>query len=338
MATSLPHQYHEGSMRIWIPVFIVLLGILLVLPSGAHAPGIATGDVTVVPDAEKSYAWYGFLEDKDDIDQYLITAEAGTEIRLSTSSPDQGNAPPFAVIGPGIITQDPLPPAISLPEGYGSIVIPVPDSSDPPSYEPFTPMAMYEGASYSFPAPAAGEYTVAVFGKEGRYILATGFLEEFSLTEWVLIPVSVLSIRIWQGQSLFANLLPLLGAVLIGAWWFRKQISSPFWPGVWLLAIAGFAYIGSGILVVGQMFIAGLLTGPVPSMMLTALFAAIPILLGLVLVRIAVRTGPSPSHRDRGIMAVLGILGLIFWAGLIFGPVLAVAASLLPGSGNSEPP
>jgi hypothetical protein len=80
-------------MRIWIPVFIVLLGILLVLPSGAHAPGIATGDVTVVPDAEKSYAWYGFLEDKDDIDQYLITAEAGTEIRLSTSSPDQGNAP-----------------------------------------------------------------------------------------------------------------------------------------------------------------------------------------------------------------------------------------------------
>ena len=254
-------QHRERSMRIWIPAFILLLCILLVLPSGAHAPGIATGDVTVVPDAEKSYAWYGFLDDADETDRYLITAEAGTEIRLSTSSPDPGTAPPFAVIGPGITTMDLLPPAISLPEGYGSIVIPVLDSSDPPSYEPFTPMAIYEGASYSFPAPGAGEYTVAVFGNEGRYILATGFLEEFSLTEWVGIPVSVLSIRIWQGQSLFANLLPLLGAVLIGAWWFRKRISHPSWPGIWLLAIAGFAYIGSGILVVAQMFIAGLLTG-----------------------------------------------------------------------------
>ena len=334
-------QHRERSMRIPIPVCILLLGILLVLPSGAHAPGIATGDVTVVPDAEKSYAWYGFLDDADETDRYLMTAEAGTEIRLSTSSPDPGTAPPFAVIGPGITTLDLLPPAINLPEGYGSIVIPVLDSSDPPSYEPFTPMAMYEGASYSFPAPAAGEYTILVFdpigGEGGRYILATGFLEEFSLTEWVGIPVSVLSIRIWQGQSLFANLLPLLGAVLIGAWWFRNQISSPFWPGVWLLAIAGFAYIGSGILVFAQMFIAGLLTGPVPSMMLTALFAAIPILLGLVLVRIAVRTGPSPSHSDRGIMAVLGILGLVFWAGLILGPVLAIAAALLPGNRESEP-
>ena len=85
-------QNRERSMRIPIPVCILLLGILLVLPSGAHAPGIATGDVIVVPDAEKSYAWYGFLDDADETDQYLITAEAGTEIRLSTlHSPDPGS-------------------------------------------------------------------------------------------------------------------------------------------------------------------------------------------------------------------------------------------------------
>jgi hypothetical protein len=197
---------------------------------------------------------------------------------------------------------------------------------------------MYDISNFSITAPAGGEYTIMVFGDEGRYILATGFLEEFSLTEWVLIPVSVLTIRAWQGQSLLANLLPIIGAVLIGAWWFRKRISSPSWPGVWLLAIAGFAYIGSGILVIAQIFIAGLLTGPVPSMLLTLLFAAIPIILGVILVRIAVQAGPSPSYRERGIMAVLGILGLLFWAGLILGPVLAITAALLPGRGNSEPP
>jgi hypothetical protein len=170
-----------------------------------------------------------------------------------------------------------------------------------------------------------------VFGDEGRYTLATGFLEEFSLTEWLLIPVSVLSIRDWQGQSVLLNLVPIFGAVIIGTWWFRNRIAAPHWPGIWLLVIAGSTYIGSGILVFAQMIIAGLLTGPVPSMVLTALFATIPVILGLVLIRIGVKTGPAPSYADRVKMAVLGILGLIFWAGLIAGPVLAMAASLLPG-------
>ena len=333
----MTHKISERSMRIWIPISILLLGILLVLPSGAHAPGIATADVVVVPDAEKSYAWYGLLDDADETDRYLLAAEAGTEIRLSISTPDQGVSPSAALIGPGIASQDPLPGFIEITKGRGSILIPAAEEPEV-SYEPFTPMAMYDISNFSITAPAGGEYTIMVFGDEGRYILATGFLEEFSLTEWVLIPVSVLSIRTWQGQSLLANLLPIIGAVLIGAWWFRKRISSPSWPGVWLLAIAGFAYIGSGILVIAQIFIAGLLTGPVPSMLLTLLFAAIPIILGVILVRIAVQAGPSPSYRERGIMAVLGILGLLFWAGLILGPVLAIAAALLPGRGNSEPP
>ncbi len=330
-------QHRRSSMRIQIPACILLMVILLVLPVSAHVPGVTKGDVVIVPDAEKSYAWYGSLADADEVDHYRIVAEVGTEIRLSLSSPESGVTPSVALIGPGITGQVPLPDFIEVPEGQGSVLIPA--GNDPEiSYEPFTPMAMYEISSYSAAVPAAGEYTVAVFGDGGRYILATGYLEEFSLTEWLGIPVSVLGVRIWQGQSLFLNLVPILGAVLVGAWWFRKRISSPSWPGVWLLAIAGFACIGSGILVILQMVIAGMLTGPVASMTLTAFFAAIPVLLGVFLVRIAGKTGPSPSYRDRGVMAVLGILGLVFWAGLIAGPVLAIAASLLPGYEPSKAP
>ena len=327
MATSMSLQHREEIMRLLI---ITLAVILLMLPAQAHVPGVAEGDVIVVPDAEKSYAWYGLLDDPDEADQYLLTAGEGTEIRLSISTPDQGVSPSAALIGPGIAGQDPLPDFITVPQGQGSILIPA-EEEPVVSYEPFTPMAMYEVSSFSTAAPVDGEYTVMVFGDEGRYILATGFLEEFSLTEWLLIPVSVLSVRNWQGQSVFLNLVPILAAVIIGAWWFRNRIAAPQWPGIWLLVIAGFAYIGSGILVFAQMIIAGLLTGPVPSMILTALFATIPVILGLVLIRIAVKTGPSPSYADRVKMAVLGILGLIFWAGLIAGPVLAMAASLVPG-------
>jgi hypothetical protein len=340
MVVSLIQEPHERrrSIRIQAPLILIILIILIALlsnPSMAHSPKISTGDVVIVPDAETSYAWYGLLGGPDETDLYRISAEEGTELRISTSSPDPGTAPPFAVIGPGITTMDLLPPGTSIPEGYGSIVVPVPDIRQPPSYEPFTPMALYEGASLSLPAPASGDYTVAVSGTEGRYILATGFLEAFTLAEWVLIPVMILSVRAWQGQSLVANLLPMIGAILIGAWWFHKRIPPASWPWAWLPAVAGFAFIGSGILVIIQMVLAGLRTGPVPSMLLTLLFAAIPVILGVLLVRIAAQTDSSPLYRERAAMAILGILGLVFWAGLIVGPILAIAASVMPGAGTS---
>jgi hypothetical protein len=322
-------------MRLLGAPLLILLAIVLVLPSCAHVPGITEGDVIIVPDAEKSYAWYGSLENTDEADQYIITTEARTEIRLSVSTPDTGVRPSAALIGPGINAQDPLPGFIEVPEDQGSILIPAAAEPDV-SYEPFTPMAMYDISGFSTAARSDGEYTVVVFGDEGRYGLATGYLEEFSLAEWVSIPVSVLSIRIWQGQPLVLNLLPILGSVLIGAWWFRKRSTAPRWPGVWLLAVAGFAYAGSGILVIAQMILAGLLTGPVSSMILTAFFAAIPLLLGFLLVRIALNTAPSPSYSDRVKMAALGVMGLFFWAGLIAGPVLAITASVIPGSGQSK--
>ena len=334
MAISIVSHDRDRTMHSWTPALILLVALLLVIPSGAHAPRISTGDVVVVPDAEKSYAWYGLLGEPGETDRYLISAEAGTDLRISTSSPDPGTALPFALIGPGITTRD-LPPAdAGIPEGDGSIVVPLLDTRQPPAYEPFTPMALFEGASLSLPAPASGTYTIAVTGAEGRYLLATGFSEEFSPAEWVLIPVSILSVRLWQGQNLFANLLPILAAVLIGAWWFRRHHPAPPWPWAWLPVIAGFSFLGSGMLVVIQMVAAAQVTGLSPSMLLTVFFAAVPVILGLLLVRTAAGTGPSPSYRERAVMMILGLGGLIFWAGLIAGPVLAMAASLMPGAGT----
>jgi len=334
MAISIVSHDRDRTMHIRSPAIILLVALLMVIPSGAHAPRISTGDVVVVPDAEKSFAWYGLLGEPGATDLYLISTEAGTELRISTSSPDPGTAPPFALIGPGITTRD-LPPAdTGIPEGEGSIVVPLLDTRQRPAYEPFTPMALYEGASLSLPAPASGTYTIAVTGAEGRYLLATGFSEEFSPAEWVLIPVSILSVRLWQGQNLFANLLPMLAAILIGAWWFRRRNPAPPWRWAWLPAIAGFSFLGSGMLVVIQMVAAAQVTGLSPSMLLTVFFAAVPVILGLLLVRTAAVTGPSPSYRERAMMMILGFCGLIFWAGLIAGPVLAMVASLMPGAGT----
>jgi uncharacterized RDD family membrane protein YckC len=46
-------------------LIIALVTVALIIPAGAHVPGIAAGQVTEVPDAAKSFAWYGTLEDTD---------------------------------------------------------------------------------------------------------------------------------------------------------------------------------------------------------------------------------------------------------------------------------
>ena len=318
-------------MHLFIRCILLMLTLCLLSAIGsAHVPEIAGGQVTVVPDAAKSYAWYGILEDGDDVNIYLLTVEEGGDIRISLSTPDRETAPALALTGPGIDGAAPLPGGIVLPKGQGSIVIPA-DRQAVASYEPFTPMALYERASLSIRAPVAGEYPVLVSGDEGRYTLATGYLEEFSIAEWVLVPVQVLSVRIWQGQPLPLVLLPVIGSVAAGIIWFRKRTDGiRLWPGAWLLAVAGFSYIGSAILIIAEMILAGMVTGPDGAMIVTVFFAALPLVIGYLMVRNAGRLIGPPSLRDRGVILLYGILGFVFWAGVIIGPMLAIAAACMP--------
>ena len=303
---------------------------ILAASVSAHVPEIAPGQVTVVPDAAKSYAWYAILADPGETDLYLLTVEEGDEIRLQLSTPDPETAPTLVLTGPGIEDSGPLREPSPLPEGEGMIISP-PDRDAPASYEPFTPMALYDRADLSLRAPASGEYSAMVRGDAGRYILATGYLEEFSISEWVLVPLQVLSVRIWQGQPLVLVLLPIIGAVAGGALWFRKRTAGiRLWPGAWLLVVAGFSYIGSAILIIAEMIIAGMATGPEGSMIVTIFLAAIPLALGGLMVRNAGMLTGAPSLGSRGLFLLYGILGFVFWAGVIIGPVLAVAAACMP--------
>jgi hypothetical protein len=45
--------------------------------------------------------------------------------------------------------------------------------------------------------------------------------------------------------------------------------------------------------------------------------------------RIARSSSPL-SRKDRFSLGIIGLLGLLFWAGLIIGPVIAIIAALVP--------
>ena len=85
-------------------------------------------------------------------------------------------------------------------------------------YEPFTPAAIFNVASYSKNITQPGTYYVAVVSPadETQYSIAVGYLEEFSVSEWILVPVSVINTHIWEGQSLIAILAPFLTIMILG--------------------------------------------------------------------------------------------------------------------------
>ena len=57
--------------------------------------------------------------------------------------------------------------------------------------------------------------------------------------------------------------------------------------------------------------------------LLILLFVLIPFVLGVLIILKTVRYKSGWSMKDRVIIVTLGALGLVFWAGLIVGPILA---------------
>jgi MFS family permease len=248
-------------------------------------------------------------------------------------TPVQGNFAPWLVIaGPGLSPQGTIPAGVDLPTGdQAAVIVGVrPASAD---YEPFSPMAMYQTGMYTGKAPEDGTYVIAVYTPAGGgpYSLATGTLETFTIPEWIMVPVDLIGIRLWQGQSLLLIFGPYLAVLVIGTGIFilrpgRKRMTPAAWSGF----IAGLVYLGSGAATMLQTGIALLGARAGAAVFVTLVFAAIALGAGAAAVSASIRSPDPTLRRFRGLMAVIGIAGIAAWAGVILGPVLAFASALIP--------
>jgi hypothetical protein len=67
-----------------------------------------------------------------------------------------------------------------------------------------------------------------------------------------------------------------------------------------------------------------------PEVLVTLPFIAGPLILGLFAIGAGMRLPGSDSRQKSGIsMIIIGLLGLLLWAGLIIGPVLACISGVL---------
>jgi hypothetical protein len=136
----------------------------------------------------------------------------------------------------------------------------------------------------------------------------------------------------WQGQSLALILAPMIVSVAVGvvftAWvlYRQRRLSSPL---AWLAAVAGFSFIGTAASTFMQLAIDATVVNVGVEALLTFIFAVIPLILGVLTVRLALQNKPI-TLRHRVYLVVLGVAALFIWAGYIVGPALAIAASVMP--------
>jgi hypothetical protein len=319
---------------------LFLLILALIIPAHAHVPlnageneNLATA--TVIGQPEKSYVIYGHIHEPDGLAYYRFDMTTGQTLHVSLMVGGKDAAVPDLVItGPGILTSGTPPASLQVPPGSSVFVIPgrVPERAE---YEPFTPSATYQVASHTHQITDAGTYYVAVHTAEGEqdYSLAPGFKEEFSATEWLFVPVNVIGIHVWEGQSPFVVLAPCIALVLLGGalllWQQRRRgIHRSLFS--WCAILAGLLYLGGASITFTQMVRALSQTGFSPSCVVTLIFAAIPIALGVWALRAGFSAERPLTVSRRASMAVIGMFGLLFWAGFIIGPVIAFIAAVVP--------
>ncbi len=322
---------------------IVIVSALFLVPNAkAHSP-IDSGNndsletATLVPEPTKSWAVYAELHEGGEAQYYKFEIQAGERIYImlfkSTSTEMTEFMPGFVLMGPGLNASGEIPAFVEVAENVETVVVNGLMSSQA-SYEPFSPSAFYELAQLDIGAPVSGIYYVAVFEPDrgGNYGLAIGERESFTASEWLLMPLSLLSVYQWEGQNILAILAPLIATVIIGLsimiWRYRKGMTLD--PPAWISSLAGLLFLGGGLTILAQMIFA-LTQAPLnASIGVTIIFITIPVTLGLWTIRTAMKRNGDWTTKARIYMLIIGIVALVMWSGYIIGPVLAMVSSIFP--------
>lgn len=311
-----------------------------VLIASGHSPLISgdkgsLSEAMFIPDPTKSWAIYGALHENREVDYYRFEIHKGERISISLMKPptpeNREFMPGFVLMGPGLTNQGQIPGYVEQPAGLHSVVVMGVQPAEA-TYEPFAPSSFYNLAELSIPAPDSGMYYIAVYEPErgGHYSLAIGERETFSLTEWILIPIRLISIYQWEGQSICMIFLPIIVPLALGLIFFWKKNQIPQTPFEWAGILAGMLFLCTGFTVIFQMVMALSYTQLRQEVIITIVVALIPVILGIAVIRSIMNNRENVDIRKRTYLAALGILALFIWAGYLVGPVLAVLAGVIP--------
>ena len=330
---------HRRQLKPFIIFIIFLLSVSFAL---AHSPLIPSynemlGSATVIPDPTKSWAIYGELHEGMQAQYYRFNISKDQRIHISllkSTNPDNRDfIPDFALMGSGIQDQGDVPVYVEVPAKAGVIVV----AGEQPSranYEPFSASSFYHLAELEMVAPVSGTYYIAVYEqtKGGHYSLALGDRETYSLVEWILIPIRLISIYQWDGQSILIILLPVIVVFVMGTlvMVFWKKGLIPETPFEYAGVLAGLLFFGSSAMIYFEMILALTRATMVPEVAITIIMALFPIILGATVLHLIYKNREKVDIHKRVNLIIIGVLALFLWAGFLVGPCIALLASIIP--------
>jgi len=322
-------------------VVIVLVIIVIIIPSiYSHVPKTSKNNYDLenakhVHDPTKSWVIYSELKNEEKAHYYEVKLEEDERLKCSILIPEDNNfTPDIIIMGPHFDNSSDIPDHIEVPSNYGYILIK--GKKVDREYEPFTPASYYYPAEYDDKVNKSSTYYVVVTSNNthGKYGLAIGYEERYGMIEWIKVPIDVINIHIWEGQSILLIFSPLIITSILGViyflWAVKNSGSTPNYLGGWFTSIAGLAYIGTGGMMLLQMILASMKADPGPGIVVTILFTIIPLSLGIFTLSLGLKMKPPIDLKEKAKLGVVSILALVIWAGLIIGPVIALIGAVLP--------
>jgi len=315
---------------------LVFLILPIIIPSiAAHVPISAQDGETLetayyIEEPTKSWVIYSNLHEGAEPQYFAFNIEAGMRIRMMLAIPihSDPNAfqPSIALMGPGLSNSSSIPSYLEIPESAGVMIF---DSESATlAYEGFTPTSFYEMIQLEILAPLTGEYYFAVYepNEGGSFSVALGYVESFTLEEWVLVPFNVMMIHQWNGQSLLMILAPMILTIILGLTYLlnrRNEFPILENPMSWFGIVGALSFIGSGVTIFYEMIIAALASANL-QLIITIIFGLLPILLGYYTIRIMVTENWHDQKARRFRLLALGLIAPFLWAGLLIGPALVI--------------
>jgi hypothetical protein len=327
------------NRRLLLILTLCLSLSFLVTLTDAHIPivpndGTTLATATEVIDPWKSWFYYSEL-DAGVPHYYTFEATAGERIRFMLNVPipevDRGVLPTLVLMGPGVTNQGTPAGFLEIPVGAGVMVF---EPSPHLEFEGFTPLAQYEVVDLNMSAPSTGTYYIAVYDAStgGRYAFVTGYVEAYSLLEWITVPSAAMLILIWSGQSLLVllllNLLPLILGLIFIVLKHRSVLSR---ENLLMLlgTVGGLLFLGSSLSFFVQTIYALLQASYNWTAIMSLVFMIAPLLLGVAVLRIVLSDDWKNIMKNKIALVVLGLVAPFLWTGLYFGPILVVLTGLV---------
>jgi hypothetical protein len=339
----------KKAVKSCVPVGFILLALLFL---ALHSPALASVPLMAgenefitqamhISDSEKSWTIYGSLYGNV-THYYSLDMQKGDRIYLSlfksADRNEQAFSPALILIGPGLMEgQKPdILPALPREASDLKIMAAEPKAAAA-TYEPFGPSSRIILAEINITAPESARYYAAVYSNEpdrnstaGHYGLDVGYREILSFSDRIITPIRLISLYLWEGQSLGMILIPyLVGEVVALLFFWRGSRRTSFCLAG---SLAGFLFLASSAAVLNQM-VFSLTRAPFgPDVYITVLIAFFHALLGVTCIRLA---RGEAGILQRALLAVFGTIALLAGSGLIMGPLMALAASFLPSRSGS---